>query len=246
MAFLRRIVLASCIAGLLAACAAAAQTAPDASAAGPSQAVAAAQGTPTGNQQAYTLPPDQLAKAIALSRIRNILDITGSLWGIVFLWLLLVTGGWAAIEAWAQHRTSSRWMQGVLFFFAFFILITLAGLPLDMIGQYYSRAYGISVQGWGSWFGDEAKGLGVTLAFGTLILLLFNWIVRRWPQRYWLGIWVVTLPILVLTVFLSPLIIDPLFNKFEPLEMNNTRRWWRNWRGWWREPEPIFRQIACT
>ena len=61
-----------------------------------------------------------------------------------------------------------------------------------------SRAYGISVQGWGSWFGDQAKGLGLTLLFGTLILLLFNWIVRRWPRRYWLGIWVVTLPILVL------------------------------------------------
>ncbi len=112
-------------------------------------------------------------------------------------------------------------MQGVLFFFAFFILTTLASLPLDMIGQYYSRAYGISVQGWGSWFGDEAKGLGVTLAFGTLILMLFNWIVRRWPRRYWLGIWVVTLPILVLAVFLSPLIIDPLFNKFEPLELHH-------------------------
>ena len=37
--------------------------------------------------QTYTLPPDKLAKAIALSRIRNILDITGSVWDVVFLWL---------------------------------------------------------------------------------------------------------------------------------------------------------------
>ena len=53
------------------------------------------------------------------------------------------------------------------------------------------------MQGWGSWFGDQAKALGLTLVFGAPVLLLFNWIVRRWPRRYWLGIWVVTLPILV-------------------------------------------------
>ena len=36
----------------------------------------------------------------------------------------------------------------------------LAGLPLDLIGQHFERSYGISVQGWGSWFGDQAKALG--------------------------------------------------------------------------------------
>ena len=227
MPFLRRIVLAFSIAGLLAALLAVwpaprslfAQTAPAAGAA--SQTQPATEAPPAGNQQSYTLPPDKLAKAIALSRIRNILDITGSIWGFVFLWLLLATGAWAAIEAWAQRRSSRRWVQGVYFFFAFLILTTLASLPLDMIGQHYSRAYAISVQGWGSWFGDQAKGLGLALVFGTMILLLFNWIVRRWPRRYWFGIWLATLPILVLVIFLSPLIIDPLFNKFEPLELHH-------------------------
>ncbi len=42
-------------------------------------------------QQAYSLPPEKLAKAIALGRIRNILDIVGSLWGLAMLWLLLAT-----------------------------------------------------------------------------------------------------------------------------------------------------------
>lgn len=222
MAFLRRILVVSCIAGLLAAMVSPhlllAQAAPAPGT--PTQSQTATPG-PSGGQQAYSLPPEKLAKAIALSRIRNILDFTGSIWGIVFLWLLLATGAWAGIEAWAQRRAGSRWVQGVLFFFAFIILTTLASLPLDLIGQHYSRAYGISVQSWPSWFGDAAKSLGVALVFGTLVLLLFNWIVRRWPRRYWFGAWVATLPILVLVIFLEPLIIDPLFNKFEPLELHH-------------------------
>lgn len=172
---------------------------------------------PAGNtQQAYALPPDKLAKAIALSRIRNILNIAGSVWGLVFLWLLLAARGWSGLEAWAQRWSSRRWVQGLLFFAAFLIISELAGLPLDLYGHTVERSYGISVQGWGSWFGDQGKALGLSLLIGAPLLLLFNWIVRRWPRRYWLGAWIVTLPILVAVVFGAPL-ISPLFDKFEPL-----------------------------
>ncbi|MGB6973738.1 MAG: hypothetical protein WBD67_03545, partial [Terracidiphilus sp.] len=44
-----------------------------------------------GATEAYTLPPEKLAKAIALSRIRNLLAFAGELWGLVVLWLLLAT-----------------------------------------------------------------------------------------------------------------------------------------------------------
>jgi Zn-dependent protease with chaperone function len=171
-------------------------------------------------QQAYTLPPDKLAKAIALSRIRNILDFASSIWGIVFLWLLLAARFAAAIEHWTQRIAAQRWLQGCLFFAVFLALTTLAGLPLDMIGHHYSRGFGISVQSWSGWFGDQSKALGLTLVIGTPILLLFNWIVRRWPRRYWLGLWVVTVPILVASVFIEPL-IEPLFEKYEPLQQNH-------------------------
>jgi STE24 endopeptidase len=76
------------------------------------------------------------------------------------------------------------------------------------------------VEGWAGWFGDQAKELAIGLVAGVLIYLLFNWIVRRWPRRYWLGLWVVTLPILVFVVFISPLVV-PLFYQQEPLEKNH-------------------------
>ncbi|MGA3263507.1 MAG: M48 family metallopeptidase [Terracidiphilus sp.] len=172
------------------------------------------------NPQAYTLPPDKLAKAIALSRIRNILDIAGSLWGLIFLWLLLATRAAAALAGWAERLLRRRWMQGLLFFVIYLIISTLASLPFDILGHHYGRSYGISVQGWGSWMGDQAKALGLSILIGAPVMLLFNWIVRRWPRRYWLGLWVATLPLLVLGIFVSPL-LAPIFNKFEPLSKNN-------------------------
>jgi Zn-dependent protease with chaperone function len=181
---------------------------------------AAPSATAQPSTQAYSLPPDKLANAIALSRIRNILDIVGSLWGLAVLWLLLATRAAAGLAAWAERLLRRRWLQGLLFFAVFLVITTLASLPLDVYGQHVGRSYGISVQGWGSWLGDQSKSLGIALLIGTPVLLLFNWIVRRWPRRYWLGLWVATLPLLVLAIFVSPL-LEPIFNKFEPLTKSN-------------------------
>ena len=173
-----------------------------------------------GTQQAYTLPPDKLAKAIALSRIRNILGFAGSLWGIAVLWMLLAWRGAARLAWWAERVTRHRWLDGLLFFGVLLIVLTVAGLPLDLYGHWVSRQYGISVQGWGSWVVDQGKGLGLSLVIGAPVLLLFNWIVGRWPRRFWLGAWVAALPLMVLGAFVSPL-LEPIFNKFEPLSKSN-------------------------
>jgi Zn-dependent protease with chaperone function len=181
----------------------------------PSQPSLAAPATPPP-AQAYSLPPGKLAKAITLNRIRTALEIVDSLWGLAFLWILLATRWAASLAAWAERLLPRRWMQGLLFFAAFLLISTLASLPLDAIGHTASLHYGISVQGWASWLGDVAKSLGVSLLIGPPILLLFNWIVRISPRRYWLWAWAVSLPLIVLTVLAEPL-LEPVFNNFEPL-----------------------------
>ena len=85
--------------------------------------------------QAYSLPPDKLAKAMALNQIRLMLDIAGSLWGLAFCgccwrraprlaWTLGAAHGVAALDSGAALlRSSSSSITAV------------AGLPLDMIGH---------------------------------------------------------------------------------------------------------------
>jgi Zn-dependent protease with chaperone function len=183
----------------------------------PSQPKAETTAPQPHTEQAYSLPPDKLAKAITLNKIRLTLDIAGTLWGLAVLWWLLASRAATRLSRWTERKVRMRWVQGLLFFAAFFVITTLASLPLDMIGHQVSRHYGISVQGWGSWFGDQGKGLAITVIFGSLILLLFNLVVRVSPRRYWIWLWLITLPLVLISVFVTPLIIDPLFNKFEPL-----------------------------
>jgi Zn-dependent protease with chaperone function len=168
---------------------------------------------------AYNLPSGKLAKAIALGRIRTILHFGGSIWGLAVLWLLLSTRIAAGLQRRMARITDRRWLQGVLFFAALLVLLEVADLPLGLYAHHVSLAYGIGVQGWPSWLLDQAKGLAVTLG-SVPFLLLFNWIVRVSSRRYWLWSWLVTLPILVLSALGEPL-LEPIFNKFEPLSQSN-------------------------
>lgn len=179
---------------------------------------AAASVKSSSSQDAYTLPPGDLAKAVALSRTQDVLVFGGALWGIAFLWLLLATGLAARVDRWTEGIVRRRWLQGLLFFALFLIAIFLAGLPFDWFAQQTSRAYGISVQSWPSWLRDETTSLVVSLVIGAPLLLFFHWIVRRWPRRFWFAAWLISLPLMVIAVFAEPLVIEPLFNRFEPLQ----------------------------
>jgi len=170
-------------------------------------------------QSAYSLPPEKLAKAIALGRIRTILHFGGALWGLAVLWLLLSTRIAASLHQKMARLTQRRWLQGVFFFAALLVLLEVADLPLGIYAHHVSLSYGISVQSWPSWLLDNAKGLAVTLG-SVPFLLLFNWIVRVSPRRYWLWVWLATLPIMVLSTLGEPL-LEPFFNKFEPLSQSN-------------------------
>ena len=175
------------------------------------------------SEQAYSLPPDKLAQAIAVNKIRISVNIAGSLWGLIVLWWLLASGAAARLEAWTGEKTKRRWLQGVAFFAILVMVIAMANLPLDAIWHAASLRYYISVQGWPAWLGDQGKGLGVSLAIGVPLALFFNWIVRRSPRRYWIWLWLISLPLVLIGTFLAPLVLDPIFNKFNPLEANHPR-----------------------
>jgi Zn-dependent protease with chaperone function len=46
---------------------------------------------------------------------------------------------------------------------------------------------------------------------------MFCVIVRRSPRRYWMWFWLASLPLMIAAVYLAPLVLDPMFNRFEPL-----------------------------
>ncbi|MHB1958991.1 MAG: M48 family metalloprotease, partial [Acidobacteriaceae bacterium] len=142
----------------------------------------------------------------------------GTAWTILVLLLALRLRWPAALRNWAERLTPNQWRQGLLFLPPAIVFIALIPLPLDLFGQHIERAYGLSVQSWPSWILDQLKGLGLSLLVMTPLLMLLFRVIRTSPRRWWLWFWLCTLPIVVFAVFISPIWIDPIFNRFSPLQ----------------------------
>lgn len=170
---------------------------------------------------AYSLPPEKLERAIAYSRIRVILDFLGSGWGILQLILLLGLGVVARMRNVAVNLSRNRWAQGFTFVFFLLLAATLLDLPLDLYGHHAALVYGQSVQGWGSWAWDAAKSFLLTFVFAGLLVMLLFWVIRKSPTRWWFWFWIPAMIAVLMGVFIAPVLIDPLFNKFEPLAKTN-------------------------
>src|SRR5204863_8850257 len=71
-------------------------------------------------------------------------------------------------------------------------------------------------QSFASWLGDFAKAVGVSLVVFAPLAALTCLAIRK-IRRWWLVLWIGSIPLVVLATVAVPLIIDPLFNKFEAL-----------------------------
>lgn len=173
---------------------------------------------PSGKRiTAYSLPPDLYRKAHTLGAISFWGQLSTILYGWIILWLVL---GWRLAPKyrdWAEKATSVRFLQAAIFAPPLLVTLAVLNIPFDVVEQWVLRKFGISVQGWASWIWDWTKGQIITLIIGTLLVWIFYAVIHRSPKRWWFYFWLISLPLLVLAVFLQPLIIDPLFHKFEPL-----------------------------
>jgi STE24 endopeptidase len=188
------------------------------------QTTAAPQNSPAPRQltvTAYTLSADKLAKARALYEIRTTLYVFGMLFEIVVLWTVLKLRIAPLFRDLAERVARNTFLQSLILVPPLILLLSIVTLPIDIYSHHVSVAYGLSVQPWGSWFADWCKeqGLELILLVPTVFALLR--IIRRSPQRWWFYSWLLALPVMIFLVFLAPVVIDPLFNKFEPLEKND-------------------------
>jgi Zn-dependent protease with chaperone function len=166
----------------------------------------------------YSLPPVQLRKSEALYRTRTVLHLAGTAYEIAMLAVLLALRIAPRYRSLAERLAGGRLLQAAIFVPLLLITCELLALPIELYGHHLQLSYGLSVQGWGSWCWDRAKMELVTL----LVLVPVLWgvyaLIRRSPARWWLYSWLAALPVVVLVVFVTPVVLDPLFNRFEPLE----------------------------
>jgi STE24 endopeptidase len=171
----------------------------------------------TNEVDRYTLSHDRYEKAVAYSRAGYSLYFLSVFIGFVVLIVALRFGFVARVRDFAQQTTENRFLQGLIFIPVLALVLDLADLPVHMAWHGLSLHYQQSVQLWGSWFLDWSKAVLIELAFLALMGLILFLVIKKSPRRWWFYFWLASLPIILGIFILEPIVVDPLFYKFEPL-----------------------------
>ena len=105
------------------------------------------------------------------------------------------------------------------------ISLTLAvtGLPLAAVAHERARDVGLATQTFGPWLGDVAKSAAITAGLAALGGAAAMGLIRRLGRRFWIGGAVLVVGYAVVFSWLAPVVLEPVFNKFEPLPEGKTR-----------------------
>ena len=169
----------------------------------------------------YTLPPGREQKARALAKLTLRERVVDMVYGFILLIAIL---WWKLGPKYRDiaEKVSSRFLVQVLIFAPLIALtIDVLSLPTRLYAHSISLAYGLSIQGWGSWFWDWTKGELLSVIFSIIIVAILYAVIRKSPRRWWFYFWLATLPLILAVIFISPLVIDPMFHKFQPLQQKD-------------------------
>jgi STE24 endopeptidase len=161
--------------------------------------------------------PSQLA--LKYYRSGNALWAIGTALGLIIPAILLFSGASARLRNLA-YRIGRRWLPSVLLYAMLFTLIyALLTLPLAYYEGYVRQhAYGLSTQSLDKWLSDWLKGLAVSGVGLALVLWIPYLLLRRSPRRWWLYAGLAAAPIATFMLVVAPIWVDPLFNKFGPMQ----------------------------
>ncbi len=103
------------------------------------------------------------------------------------------------------------------------LVLVLVNLPLDAIRHERAVDVGLSTQDWGPWLWDVAKAAGIGAAFaaagGAIAVALW----RRFGGRWWIPASAAVVAVGAAFIYVSPLVIEPLFNRFDELPEGKLR-----------------------
>jgi STE24 endopeptidase len=164
----------------------------------------------------------ELERAADFRDLQRILGLAGMLLGGLTV---------AAIALWpprpvqaALERVGRRPLLGAAAVAAA-ISVTVAVVELPLSVWRHERAvdYGLSTQSLGPWLVDVAKATAVSAVFAAIAGLLALALIRRFPRRWWLPGAGLVIAAAVVVLYLQPIVVAPLFNRFEPLPPGELR-----------------------
>ncbi len=170
------------------------------------------------------LPAEVVRRAEAFAAAIRPASLAGLLLGLAVSALLgLTRWGSRLVGAGGRPVGRRRLLTVLLGTLALVVVGRLVTLPLSAYGEVVRHRYGLSTRSWPLWLRDIAVSTAIDAALTALVLLALVTLARRAPRTWWAWAAAGAAGLVVAGSFLYPVVIEPAFNRFEPLPAGQLR-----------------------
>ncbi len=165
----------------------------------------------------YPLSPERYEKLVSYSRFNNVWRFVSFGLSLLTMGIILFTGLGARFRDWAT-KIKPRFFAVWLFLILVLVTDYILSLPFSIYRSFIVESdYGFMNQTFMQWWRDDLIGLALVLAIGVVPMWFFYRLIEKY-RRWWLYFSIGTIPFLVLTVVIVPVVVSPMFNEFQPLQ----------------------------
>jgi STE24 endopeptidase len=134
--------------------------------------------------------------------------------------LVFMFGGLLNIyNAWIASLNFPFIVSGLLFFLLLSYINTFISIPFGLYNTFkIEKKYGFNTMTRRLWLIDFLKSLGLSTVVTCALVSAGLWLVQSSPDHWWIWVWCFFLAFSLLIMYISPYVIEPLFNKFTPVE----------------------------
>jgi STE24 endopeptidase len=131
----------------------------------------------------------------------------------------IFSGVMLAYSQWIQTLELGFILSGIVFFGLLAIAESILEIPFDIYDTFkIEKHFGFNRSTPGIWLGDTLKHLVLNLVFQSILLGGALGLIIWLPQWWWLPVWAFFFAFSVFMMYVAPYVLEPLFNKFTPLD----------------------------
>jgi STE24 endopeptidase len=171
--------------------------------------------------------PDEFKGKIDESLLKKMQDyeaektrfsFVSSIFGNVTTILFLFGGLLNIYNSWIASLHLSFILTGVLFILLLTLADTLLSLPFSLYGTFkLENKYGFNTMTLKMWLADLFKSLLLSTVIMGILISVGSGLVLLSPHYWWLWVWVFVFIYSLFMMYISPYVIEPLFNRFTPI-----------------------------
>mgnify|MGYP001243324284 CR=1 FL=1 len=173
---------------------------------------------PTGFSE--VLDAATLGKASDYTLIKGQLALWHKLFDSAVTLLFIFGGLLAWYDGWLENFDLGFITAGLVFFLLLSLVQSVLGIPFDLYSHFnIEKRFGFNNMSFRLWCADQLKALLLSTLFMGLLISAALWLIQVAPQTWWLWVWGLLVGFALVMMIISPYVIEPLFFKFEPLQV---------------------------